>query len=388
MRCYRLDVCEDILCDELITSDLVSLGSDVVKEDGSLDPCFFDGVLDNLPTNVTIENNVSDKISENKFYDHNNGSHKAGGYEDGHEKERYGKQARADGVSSCSRDRKGLIAETRQKKRERTKIAMRNREVSSVVHAGKGVSSFALVEVTHMQAITEDSIGPQPTDNATQSSRKVDNKEIQHEAGSISSIMDDTVVMTSADKLLEAIYDLTIGEDSTSFLSELHGPDVANLVDGNGTSEVKILVGTPEVLNGSSITDSEPYIERHFYDPLGWTPMEIDAATGSSENKDMEWSVFMIETVYEITFMNTIERKGLITRFTQFITQTAEAEFQEVRLLTSYLGAGCKCEGYDLHVVGHSLGGAIAAMLGLKGGQKIHASLQKRRSSVLKEILE
>nr|GEV38831.1 retrovirus-related Pol polyprotein from transposon TNT 1-94 [Tanacetum cinerariifolium] len=36
--------------------------------------------------------------------DNNNGSHKARGYEDGHEKERYGKQARADGVSSCSRD--------------------------------------------------------------------------------------------------------------------------------------------------------------------------------------------------------------------------------------------------------------------------------------------
>ncbi|GJS14238.1 hypothetical protein Tco_0408710 [Tanacetum coccineum] len=38
------------------------------------------------------------------YADNNNGSHKAGGYEDGHEKERYGKQARADGVSSCSRD--------------------------------------------------------------------------------------------------------------------------------------------------------------------------------------------------------------------------------------------------------------------------------------------
>ncbi|KAM0011348.1 putative fungal lipase-like domain, alpha/Beta hydrolase [Helianthus debilis subsp. tardiflorus] len=41
-------------------------------------------------------------------------------------------------------------------------------------------------------------------------------------------------------------------------------------------------------------------------------------------------------------------------------------EFQEGRLLTSLLGAGCECEGYNLRVVGHSLGGAIAAMLGLK----------------------
>ncbi|GJS54723.1 Sn1-specific diacylglycerol lipase beta [Tanacetum coccineum] len=43
-----------------------------------------------------------------------------------------------------------------------------------------------------------------------------------------------------------------------------------------------------------------------------------------------------------------------------------KAEFQEGGLLTSLLGAGCECEGYDLRVVGHSLGGAIAAMLGLK----------------------
>ncbi|XP_024988747.1 uncharacterized protein LOC112523389 isoform X2 [Cynara cardunculus var. scolymus] len=41
-------------------------------------------------------------------------------------------------------------------------------------------------------------------------------------------------------------------------------------------------------------------------------------------------------------------------------------EFQEGGLLTSLLGAGCECEGYNLRVVGHSLGGAISALLGLK----------------------
>ncbi|XP_076905914.1 uncharacterized protein LOC143561826 [Bidens hawaiensis] len=41
-------------------------------------------------------------------------------------------------------------------------------------------------------------------------------------------------------------------------------------------------------------------------------------------------------------------------------------EFQQGGLLTSLLGPGCDCEGYNLRVVGHSLGGAIAAMLGLK----------------------
>lgn len=35
-------------------------------------------------------------------------------------------------------------------------------------------------------------------------------------------------------------------------------------------------------------------------------------------------------------------------------------------LLSSLLGAGCECEGYNVRIVGHSLGGAIAALLGLR----------------------
>ncbi|KAK1379270.1 Sn1-specific diacylglycerol lipase beta [Heracleum sosnowskyi] len=34
--------------------------------------------------------------------------------------------------------------------------------------------------------------------------------------------------------------------------------------------------------------------------------------------------------------------------------------------LSSLLGAGCECEGYEIRVVGHSLGGAIGALLGLR----------------------
>ncbi|KAJ4843652.1 hypothetical protein Tsubulata_010148 [Turnera subulata] len=34
--------------------------------------------------------------------------------------------------------------------------------------------------------------------------------------------------------------------------------------------------------------------------------------------------------------------------------------------LTSLLGAGCECDGYSVRIVGHSLGGAIAAMIGLR----------------------
>ncbi|KAJ6680409.1 LIPASE CLASS 3 FAMILY PROTEIN [Salix purpurea] len=35
-------------------------------------------------------------------------------------------------------------------------------------------------------------------------------------------------------------------------------------------------------------------------------------------------------------------------------------------VLSSLLGAGCECDGYSLRIVGHSLGGAIAALLGLR----------------------
>ncbi|KAK6930615.1 Fungal lipase-like domain [Dillenia turbinata] len=35
-------------------------------------------------------------------------------------------------------------------------------------------------------------------------------------------------------------------------------------------------------------------------------------------------------------------------------------------LLSSLLGAGCECDGYNLRIVGHSLGGAIAALLGIR----------------------
>ncbi|XP_022150370.1 sn1-specific diacylglycerol lipase beta isoform X2 [Momordica charantia] len=35
-------------------------------------------------------------------------------------------------------------------------------------------------------------------------------------------------------------------------------------------------------------------------------------------------------------------------------------------LLSSLLGPGCECDGYEVRIVGHSLGGAIAALLGLR----------------------
>ncbi|KAG6748652.1 hypothetical protein POTOM_048581 [Populus tomentosa] len=43
--------------------------------------------------------------------------------------------------------------------------------------------------------------------------------------------------------------------------------------------------------------------------------------------------------------------------------------------LSSLLGAGCECDGYSLHIVGHSLGGAIAALLGLRYTDIMYASV-------------
>ncbi|KAK2991197.1 hypothetical protein RJ640_027169, partial [Escallonia rubra] len=34
--------------------------------------------------------------------------------------------------------------------------------------------------------------------------------------------------------------------------------------------------------------------------------------------------------------------------------------------LSSLLGPGCECYGYNIRIVGHSLGGAISALLGLR----------------------
>lgn len=34
--------------------------------------------------------------------------------------------------------------------------------------------------------------------------------------------------------------------------------------------------------------------------------------------------------------------------------------------LSSLLGVGCECHGYKVRIVGHSLGGSVATLLGLR----------------------
>ncbi|KAI7737392.1 hypothetical protein M8C21_015320 [Ambrosia artemisiifolia] len=96
-----------------------------------------------------------------------------------------------------------------------------------------------------------------------------------------------SVVITDDNKSdvpMEAIDDASVGEDSTSFLSELHGPDGTDMADG------------------ADVADSEPFVENQnpFYDPSGWTPMEIEAATGSSECMTMEHHLKLRSTYTEV----------------------------------------------------------------------------------------
>ncbi|XP_071717761.1 carbon catabolite repressor protein 4 homolog 6 [Rutidosis leptorrhynchoides] len=140
---------------------------------------------------------------------------------------------------------------------------------------------------------------PQPTDNMTpsvntqskSSSDTPDLTDLQLEAKK--EIGENDTTSASPDELLESIDDVSVGEDSTSFLSELHGPDGVDLVNGNGTTEA-------EDLDCSFSTNGESFVERPVYDPSGWTPMEIEAATGSSECTTMEHKLILRSAYTEV----------------------------------------------------------------------------------------
>ncbi|KAJ9559449.1 hypothetical protein OSB04_014063 [Centaurea solstitialis] len=112
--------------------------------------------------------------------------------------------------------------------------------------------------------------------------------------------VDKTILTTSPDEPLEAIEDESIGEDSVSFLSELHGPDGSDFVNDNETSEAELSPETPEVPHGSLSTGNEAFVPNPAYDPSGWTPMEIEAATGSSECTTMEHWLTLRSTYSEV----------------------------------------------------------------------------------------
>lgn len=109
-------------------------------------------------------------------------------------------------------------------------------------------------------------------------------------------------------EILEAIEDVPVGEvDSASFLSDLHGPD------GSDTADVANLA------DGVDVVDDEPFVENQtpFYDPSGWTPMEIEAATGSSECMTVEHKLKLrsayteVEVDHIFHFLFTFQFKDL-----------------------------------------------------------------------------
>jgi len=51
---------------------------------------------------------------------------------------------------------------------------------------------------------------------------------------------------------------------------------------------------------------------------------------------------------------------------TKIVFRSGNADSESYGLLSKLLGFGCECFGYNVRIVGHSLGGAIAALLGLQ----------------------
>lgn len=57
---------------------------------------------------------------------------------------------------------------------------------------------------------------------------------------------------------------------------------------------------------------------------------------------------------------------SLLKKFAELLSCFADESTESSNFLSSLMGAGCECDGYRLCIVGHSLGGAIATMLGLR----------------------
>lgn len=117
---------------------------------------------------------------------------------------------------------------------------------------------------------------------------------LSHITNEANILVAETILMTSPDEPLEAVEYVSVGEDSVSFLSELHGLNGSDFMDGNETSEAELSLETSEVL------DNEAFVQMPTYDPSGWTPMEIEAATGSSECTTMEHPLTLRSTYSEV----------------------------------------------------------------------------------------
>ncbi|MFS7909453.1 putative ribonuclease III post-transcriptional gene silencing PAZ-Argonaute family [Helianthus anomalus] len=95
---YWLDACEDISCDDLIPSEFIQLPDTNPPQDvTTLDPCFFDGVLDSIPTldaPLTVsQDNACLKRAHDDRKNTDFGNHKVG-FVDDDKQERFVKRPR------------------------------------------------------------------------------------------------------------------------------------------------------------------------------------------------------------------------------------------------------------------------------------------------------
>lgn len=56
----------------------------------------------------------------------------------------------------------------------------------------------------------------------------------------------------------------------------------------------------------------------------------------------------------------------MIQAFSKSYHTNDHAESGSIGFLSSLIGDGCECDGYSIRIVGHSLGGAIASLLGIR----------------------
>lgn len=59
----------------------------------------------------------------------------------------------------------------------------------------------------------------------------------------------------------------------------------------------------------------------------------------------------------------------------KLIIQMEYAESESIGFLSSLIGDGCECDGYSIRIVGHSLGGAIASLLGVRVCSQYHKNV-------------
>lgn len=114
----------------------------------------------------------------------------------------------------------------------------------------------------------------------------------------------------------------TLGEDCSTFLSELHNADNSFPLDFSQFPRSDFVgcndneVSNECILSPQQLHSPEPfYVERTAYDPSTWTPLEIETATGSSECTFMEHPLKLRSTYSEVEVDLSILKLSLHFKF-------------------------------------------------------------------------